>query len=401
MAGRHAPADLSVEDPSLSFVAEAGEVIATPAGDWTIRLAPKMEAILAQLIGVDGRRALRRKVAGEAKAFAAAKSIVVDLGAIGRLDTAGALLLNRLFVAAGDRLKIANLDDTKRTLIEAVAEGVKPAVAPLRRSYGALSALAHLGRLGISFAEDLGLALDILGGATIGIFRWLTLRSRFRFASYVTHLERTGMAAVPIIALMSFLIGGILAHQGAFYFRRFSADLYVVDLAGMLTLRELGVLLTAIMVAGRSGSAITAELGSMKMREEIDALRVLGLDPTEVLILPRILALITAVPILTFIADIAALLGAALDAAAFTNIPGEVFASRLREAVDLQTFFVGFSKAPFMALIIGLIATVEGFKVAGSAESLGQHTTMAVVKSIFFVVVVDGFFAIFFAAVGV
>ncbi|MDR3372572.1 MAG: ABC transporter permease [Ancalomicrobiaceae bacterium] len=396
MAGRPAPADLSVEDPSLSFVAKAGEAIATPAGDWTIRRAPKMESLLAEMIGAG-----RRKDGRDTSAFASATSIVFDLAAIGRLDTTGALLLNRLFAAAGDRLKIINLDDTKRILIDAVAAGVKPAPVLAGRTHGPLDFLVLLGKRGLNFAEEVRLALGILGGATVAIFRWLTFRSRFRFASYVTHLQRTGLEAAPIVALMSFLIGAILAHQGAFYFRRFSADLYVVDLAGMLTLRELGVLLTAIMVAGRSGSAITAELGSMKMREEVDALRVLGLDPTEVLILPRLLALITAVPILTFISDISALVGAALDAAAFTNIPGEVFLSRLREAVDLQTFFVGFSKAPFMALIIGLIASVEGFKVAGSAESLGQHTTLAVVKSIFCVIVVDGFFAIFFAAVGV
>jgi phospholipid/cholesterol/gamma-HCH transport system permease protein len=209
------------------------------------------------------------------------------------------------------------------------------------------------------------------------------------------------MSAAPIVALMSFLIGGILAQQGAFYFRRFGAELYVVDLAGMLTLRELGVLLTAIMVAGRSGSALTAELGSMKMREEIDALRVLGIDPVEVLILPRLLALITALPILTLIADIAALFGAALNSAAFGSIPGAVFASRLHEAIDMQEFFVGFVKAPFMALIIGLIAALEGLNVQGSTESLGERTTQAVVKSIFFVIVVDGFFAVFFVAIGI
>jgi phospholipid/cholesterol/gamma-HCH transport system permease protein len=230
---------------------------------------------------------------------------------------------------------------------------------------------------------------------------WLTMARRFRFASYLTHLERIGMSAAPIVALMSFLIGGILAQQGAFYFRRFGADLYVVDLAGMLTLRELGVLLTAIMVAGRSGSALTAELGSMKMREEIDALRVLGIDPVEVLILPRLLALITALPMLTLIADLAALFGAALDSAVYGGIPGNVFVTRLHEAVDLQEFFVGFVKAPFMALIIGLIASLEGLNVKGSTESLGERTTQAVVKSIFFVIVVDGFFAVFFVSIGI
>jgi phospholipid/cholesterol/gamma-HCH transport system permease protein len=200
--------------------------------------------------------------------------------------------------------------------------------------------------------------------------------------------------------LITFLIGSILAQQGIFHFRKFGADVYVIDMVGVLVLREVGVLIVCIMVAGRSGSAYTAELGSMKMREEIDALRTMGFDPIEVLILPRILALVIAVPILTFLGSMAALYGGGLVAWLYGGIDPVVFISRLREAISVETFEVGMIKAPFMAVIIGLVACVEGLQVRGSAESLGAKTTSSVVKSIFLVIVLDGAFAIFFASIG-
>jgi phospholipid/cholesterol/gamma-HCH transport system permease protein len=166
-------------------------------------------------------------------------------------------------------------------------------------------------------------------------------------------------------------------------------------------LREVGVLIVCIMVAGRSGSAYTAELGSMKMREEIDALRVMGFDPVEVLVLPRLVALVIAVPVLTFIGSMAALYGGGLVAWLYGGIVPEIFISRLKDAITLQTFLVGIIKAPFMALVIGLVACVEGMKVEGSAESLGAKTTDSVVKSIFLVIVLDGAFAVFSASIGI
>jgi phospholipid/cholesterol/gamma-HCH transport system permease protein len=215
----------------------------------------------------------------------------------------------------------------------------------------------------------------------------------------IYHLERVGLRAVPIIALITFLIGCIIAQQGIFNFRRFGATTYVVDMVGILTLRELGVLIVSIMVAGRSGSAFTAELGSMKMREEVDALRVMGFDPNEVLVLPRLVALIIAVPLLTFIGNMCALFGGGLVSWLYGSITPTIFMARLQEAIGLNTFEVGMIKAPFMAAIIGLISCMEGMRVGGSAESLGAKTTTAVVKSIFLVIVVDGLFAMFFAAV--
>jgi phospholipid/cholesterol/gamma-HCH transport system permease protein len=222
----------------------------------------------------------------------------------------------------------------------------------------------------------------------------------FRLTSAVHHLDRVGWKAIGIILLITFLIGGIIAQQGIFHFRRFGADDYVVDLVGILVLREIGVLIVAIMVAGRSGSSYTAELGSMKMREEIDALRTMGLDPVEILILPRLIALVCALPVLAFIGSMAALLGGGIVAWLYGGMSPAVFISRLHEAVSVTHFQVGLIKAPFMALAIGVVAAAEGLRVKGSAESLGLQTTTSVVKSIFLVIVLDGVFAVFFASIG-
>ena len=221
-----------------------------------------------------------------------------------------------------------------------------------------------------------------------------------RLTSTARHCEDVGLRAVPIVVLITFLIGCIISQQGIFHFRRFGADIFVVDMLGVLVLREIGVLLVAIMVAGRSGSAYTAELGSMKMREEIDALRTMGFDPIEVLILPRMLALVLALPILAFLGAMAALYGGGLVAWLYGGVDPEAFLLRLRDAISIDHFIVGMVKAPVMAAVIGIVACVEGLAVQGSAESLGQHTTASVVKGIFFVIVMDGVFAIFFASIG-
>jgi phospholipid/cholesterol/gamma-HCH transport system permease protein len=229
---------------------------------------------------------------------------------------------------------------------------------------------------------------------------WLAVHpARWRVTSTLFHFEAFGFRSVPIIVLINFLVGAIVAQQGIFQLQRFGATPFAVNLIGILVLRELGVLLTSIMIAGRSGSAITAEIGSMKMREEIDALKVMALDPIEVLIVPRLFALLVALPILTFLADLAALFGGLCVAWVYGGISPEVYFERLQAAIDFSIFMIGITKAPFMALVIGLIASVEGFAVQGSAESLGSHVTNSVVKSIFMVIVVDGMFAMFFAAI--
>ena len=273
-----------------------------------------------------------------------------------------------------------------------------PAAVPPRNPI--VAKISDIGRSTIGASEDVTAFLQMLGSLCIAILGVLRRPRSLRLTSLVYQFYRVCWQAIPIVVLITFLIGAIIAQQGIFHFRKFGADSYVVDMVGILVLRELGVLIVAIMVAGRSGSAYTAELGSMKMREEIDALSTMGLDPIEVLMLPRIIALVCALPILSFIGSMAALYGGGLVAWFDGGKRPALFIARLHEAVSVTHFEVGIIKAPFMALVIGIVACSEGLRVKGSAESLGKQTTTSVVKSIFLVIVLDGLFAVFFASIG-
>jgi phospholipid/cholesterol/gamma-HCH transport system permease protein len=327
----------------------------------------------------------------------------VDLSGVDRLDTFGAWSIERLIRACRDRggeASLVRVPERYRGLLDEVSQvNRKPAPAAVRRS-GILGRLDSIGRGTVGVVTGLAEILDMLGAVASSLARAVIRPSDFRFTSMVHHLDRVGWQAIGIIVLITFLIGAIIAQQGIFHFRRFGAEDYVVDLVGVLVLREIGVLIVAIMVAGRSGSSYTAELGSMKMREEIDALRTMGRDPVDVLILPRILALVIALPVLTFIGSMAALVGGGVVAWLYGGMSPEIYMDRLREAVSVTSFKVGIIKAPVMALLIGIVACTEGLKVKGSAESLGLHTTSSVVKAIFLVIVLDGLFAIFFASIG-
>jgi phospholipid/cholesterol/gamma-HCH transport system permease protein len=330
------------------------------------------------------------------------KRVDIDMAGVERLDTFGAWLLERLvrtFSAHGAVTNVTGLPETYRPLIDEVHQ----VMTDEKPHHHAGTVASAVGAVGITMAAVVGTIFAIInmfGALAVAMLRIVTHPRNVRFTSFVHQLDNVAWRAVPIVLLITFLIGCIIAQQGLFHFRKFGADVFVVDMVGILVLRELGVLIVCIMVAGRSGSAYTAELGSMKMREEIDALRTMGFDPIEVLILPRIMALIVGVPILTFLGSMAALYGGGLVCWLYGGIDPDIFLSRLKEAIALNTFEVGMIKAPFMALIIGAISCVEGLAVKGSAESLGLQTTASVVESIFLVIVVDGLFAIFFAAIG-
>ncbi len=347
-------------------------------------------------------RALERLIDAQTGKRDAVRSVIVDAAGIERLDTFGAWLLERLvraWKAQGCDTAMVGLAENYRGLMDEV-HGVSDEAPRRRRQSEFIHTLAAVGRTMVKALDSLVSSANMLGAVAVAFARVLARPRSFRLTAMVHHLENVGWRAVPIILLITFLIGCIVAQQGIFHFRKFGADVYVVDMVGILVLREIGVLIVAIMVAGRSGSAYTAELGSMKMREEIDALRTMGFDPVEVLILPRILALVIGVPILTFLGSMAALYGGGLVAWFYGGIDPEIFLGRLKEAISLETFEVGMIKAPFMALVIGIVACVQGLKVKGSAESLGLQTTASVVESIFLVIVLDGVFAIFFASIG-
>jgi phospholipid/cholesterol/gamma-HCH transport system permease protein len=354
-------------------------------GSWTAVHAAELEALVAP--APDGGLG----------------ALTIDMQKIDRLDTFGAWVLERLsrkWSGAGVPVKIIGLPENYQGLLDKVhhLSGAPAAAAIEPRSW--VAGLDWLGRAAERAWQELILLVAMLGELTVALARSLANPRHFRITSIVHQLDRVCWQAVPIILLITFLIGCIIAQQGFFHFRKFGADEYVVDLVGILVLREIGVLIVAIMVAGRSGSSYTAEIGSMKMREEIDALKTMGLDPIETLVLPRVLALVVGLPILTFLGSMAALYGAELTAQFYGGMSPEVFLTRLRDAISVTHFKVGMIKAPFMALVIGIVACRAGLTVLGSAESLGLQTTASVVKSIFLVIVLDGLFAIFFASIG-
>jgi phospholipid/cholesterol/gamma-HCH transport system permease protein len=327
----------------------------------------------------------------------------IEIGGIERLDTFGAWTIERLrrgAEGAGREIHLIDVPDRYLGLIDRVHSALRTPAAAVPRRVWPFADLDHIGRTTIGVVADLVGILAMTGALTLALGRAIAQPRRLRLTSIVHHLDRVGWQAISIILLITFLIGAIIAQQAIFNFRRFGAEDYVVNLVGILVLREISVLIVAIMVAGRSGSSYTAELGSMKMREEVDALRTMGIDPVEMLMLPRVIALVVALPILTFLGSMAALVGGELVAWFYGGMSPVIFLSRLRDAVSLHDFYVGMIKAPVMALVIGVVACSAGLKVKGSAASLGFQTTASVVKSIFLVVVLDGVFAIFFASIG-
>ncbi|MBL8589507.1 MAG: ABC transporter permease [Methylobacteriaceae bacterium] len=369
-------------DPTPSAKAGQGETILRLSGDWTVNTAAAAEA-----------------VAEEIAARATARTL--DLSGLGRLDTAGAWIIDRTRAELAERgvvVAYAGARPEHQTLLSESQYRVFDEPERVEPGFF-VSFFGDIGQSVVAFGRDLATGVAFLGEVVKAVGATAVDPSRLRPASLVFHLESFAFRSVPIIALISLLVGAIVAQQGIFQLQKFGAVHFAVDMAGLLVLRELGVLLASIMMAGRSGSAITAEIGSMKMREEIDAMRVMGFDPIEMLIAPRILALMIALPMLTFIADMAAIFGALIVATTYGEMAPDIFFARLQSAIGVNTFLVGLIKAPFMALVIGLIASIEGFGVKGSAESLGRQVTASVVKAIFMVILVDGLFAMFFAAI--
>ena len=380
-ASAQPPANVSVEQ------AGPGGMKLSCRGIWTTRTAASLE------------KAMR-----DAESIGESNSLMIDLSAIEKIDTAGAWLVQRLIARHrrnGVEVTCRGVSGKIETLLSAVSDAAEqePQAAWRGRGDILLDVFAGIGRLAVDFYIEFLMGMHILGATIRGAQMKAGRRYTLRPAAIVSQMDRMGVGALPVVLLMSTIIGAIIAQQGAFQLRYFGAEIFVVDLVAILILREIGVLLTAIMIAGRSGSAITAEIGSMKMREEIDALTVIGLNPVGVLVFPRLVALVIMLPCLTIAANAAALAGAIFVAWVYSDITPVAFIERMRIGIDLTTIFAGMIKAPFMAIIIGVIASIEGLKTGGSAESLGQHVTASVVKSIFIVILVDGLFAMFYAAV--
>jgi len=361
----------------LSKNVEDGRCVLKFSGNLTIL---RVRRISEQLAGID------------------AEEMVVDLSEVERMDTVGAWLVHKLERDRGARIVGATED--QQLLIEHVAEADQP-IKVKRDSEPALTRV--LGEVGEATQTAIGTLYGLLGffGALlISSANVIRHPRRFRLNAVVQQFEVVGVHALGIIGLMSFLVGIVIAQQGAVQLRQFGAEIYTINLIGRSSLKELGVLMTAIMVAGRSGSAFAAQLGSMKLNEEIDAMRTIGVSPMEALVIPRVLATVLLMPLLGFYAAVIAIVGGGLFCWYSLDIPPVTFVQRVREVVPLTDLWQTLIKAPVFGMIIATAGCFQGMQVEGNAESVGLRTTTAVVQGIFLVIVLDAFFAVFFTEIG-
>jgi len=377
---------MTVEPGWLREEAAGGRPVVAAGGGWTVAGAGALEDLVA---------ALSPKAAGD---------VAFDLSGISALDTAGVWLLRRAagrYEASGARISWQGVDERFQPLFELVEanEGHKPERP--RHANAMIAAISRLGETTIEAWHEAVALTAFIGLATLTGLRALARPRRFRPVSLTNQIEQTGLNAMPIVGLMAFLIGVVLAYQGAIQLRNFGAEIYTIDMLAITIPREIGVLLTAIMVAGRSGSAFTAQIGTMKVNEEIAAMQALGLDPMEILVLPRINALIVTLPILTLFSVFVGMVGGAAMAIVSLDMAAAQFLGRLQEAMTLKHFLVGMIKAPVFAYLIAVVGCYQGLRVSGGAESVGRLTTRAVVLSIFLVIVADAVFSIMFATMGI
>jgi phospholipid/cholesterol/gamma-HCH transport system permease protein len=365
---------------------DGDRLVLTAGGDWTIDQAKGLD---------EGLRTV---------AVGRARRVEFRLAEVERLDTAGAWLIDRTrmaLAATGAEVELVGLHADHAGLVGRVFEIGTGAKLPPAQPYRLGDVLAQLGEAVVDGLAQARNMLGFFGQIVVTLGRILVRPGRIRFISFVSHLEQTGLNALPIVGLLSFLVGVVLAYQGVDQLRKFGADVFMVNLVGVATLREMGILLTAILIAGRSGSAFTAQIGTMQVNEEVDAMRTLGLDPIEVLVLPRMLALIIAMPLVTFFANLMALIGGGLIGVLLVDLTVPQFVRQLQQAVDIWDFWVGIIKAPVFAFLIAMVGCFEGLRVEGSAESVGRLTTQSVVESIFLVIVFDAFFSILFSYLGI
>ncbi|MCT8952685.1 ABC transporter permease [Pseudomonas lundensis] len=357
------------------------------SGDWTLANYARLKQLNAQLAGKYD------------------DSTHVDLDDVTRLDTAGASLLVELLGAE----RVSQLADTTsrlpaadRALLQTVYSSMRDFCVPTKAAEEntGIQVLSRIGCAVDKLWQDSLKLLGFIGLILQTLARNLFRPKQWRITPVVAHIEQIGLNAAPIVVLLTFMVGAVVAFLGATVLANFGAGIFTVDLVAFSFLREFGVLLTAILLAGRTASAFTAQIGSMKANEEIDAIRTLGLDPMDLLVLPRVLALLIALPLLTFLAMMAGILGGAVVCIVSLGISPDMFISLLHSDIGVQHFLVGMVKAPFFAFLIAAVGCLEGFKVAGSAESVGEHTTSSVVQSIFIVIVLDAVAALFFMEMG-
>jgi phospholipid/cholesterol/gamma-HCH transport system permease protein len=358
---------------------DGGRVLAL-AGDWTAT-------------GL-GRAAGRLRAA----AGGSERPTGLDLSALGRIDTAGALALMEGAGLSADRLRAERPDAAR--LLEIVAAARPPAAGVPHGGGGALRFLTRVGGGVVRFGEDLLGGLAFLGALLAAVAGVMVRPARLRVAPTVALMERAGLDAAPIVATTSFFVGATIAFLGASLLAQFGAQVYAVELVGIGVLREFGVLVTTIILAGRSASSFAAEIGAMRMNQEVDAMRVMGVDPFQALVVPRFLAMLFMTPLLTFVAMAAGLCGGLVVVWTVLDLSPAFFLERMLENVGPEPFWLGLAKAPVLAMIIAAIGCREGLEVGGDVEQLGRRVTSAVVQALFSIIIVDAIFALLFMELG-
>jgi phospholipid/cholesterol/gamma-HCH transport system permease protein len=356
---------------------EQDKAVLLLSGDWTIENAAPIEQEIEHAVRELDHRPYE-----------------VAADRIGKLDTSGAFLLKKLTVAEKSPPRLGPTLQPVLSFLPDYAEYAPPAERERATFVAAFSYIGEKTFRALDFSWDV---FAFVGRVSVRFLSNLAHPHHFRLPSIVRHVQETGISALPIIGLLGVLMTMVITYQGAIQLRRFGADIYTIDLTVISLLREMGVLITAIMVAGRSGSAFAAEIGVMNLRDEVSALRTMGMDPIEVLVLPRVIALLITLPLLTFLADVIGLLGGGLMSMSLLNLSFDQYVRRVAEVATPTTFFIGMIKAPVFAFIIAIIGCYQGLKVSGSAESVGKRTTLAVVQAIFVVIMADGLFSIAFS----
>ncbi len=373
---------VAAADPVVRLNRQGHAACLSLAGPYVIGTAAQIDSLLAALD------------------FSGLRSVEIDCTGIDRVDTAGAWLIvrtERALAAAGTAVNLTGVDETYRPLLAMVTDRAADKPVPPKRRNGFIVLLDRIGHGLVQVLDRSVAIIGFLGAVVVEISGLFVQPRRLRVAALVTQMEETGLNAMPIVGMLSFLIGVVFAYQGADQLRRFGAEIYTVNLLGISVLREVGGLMAAIIVAGRSGSSFTAQIGTMKVNEELDAMETLGLSPIEVLVVPRIVGLLITLPLLTFFSNMLGIAGGALMCGIDLGISLPAFLAQLRTALVGWTFWIGLFKAPFFAFIIALIGCFEGMRVERNAASVGRLTTRSVVESIFLIIVADALFSVFFS----
>lgn len=374
---------LNLTAPSFTLEeSDEGRVLRL-SGDWTVATINQLDAQL-------------HTVAGNVPDC-------LDVSALGRLDTSGAYLIDRTLRegAAAWPPRIVGQHGSIESLLEQVHAHSEPAPPPEKRDTGLLAMLERTGKGSLDFMKEMQASLAFLGETLVTIARLATQPWKLRWTSIVAVMEEAGLNAMPIIAFLSFFVGLVIAFIGATLLSDFGLEVFTVQLIGFSVLREFGVVLTGIVLAGRTNSSFTAQIGSMKMRQEIDAMQTLGLKPMDVIVAPRVLAMLVMTPVLTFVATLSGIAGGMAVCWGALDINPTVFLEQMRASVTLDQFWVGMSKSPVFGLVVALIACRQGLQVGGSVQSLGKATTTSVVQAIFAIIVIDAIFAIFYMELGI